>query len=132
MDMLGVAQGRGIRVQFGDLGERHGEYGDGVITINERRPEEVQRIILAHELGHAWHDHQATVDPRRTAKQEREADEHAVRLLVDRFAYEKAERMYGPSVGAVAAELGLPARMVETLRGITRRDEWGERCGFVA
>jgi Zn-dependent peptidase ImmA (M78 family) len=103
-----------------------------VVTINERRPEKVQRIILAHELGHAWHDHRPTRDLRLQARQEKEADEHAVRLLVDRFAYAEAERLYGPSVGAVARELELPSRMVETLRDITRRGEWGSRCGFVA
>lgn len=132
MDMLGIAQERGIRVQWADLGDRHGEYGQGVITINERRPEEVQRIILAHELGHAWHDHRPVPDPFAERRQEREADEHAARLLVDRHTYEAAERMYGPSLGAVARELGLPARLVERLRDITRRGDWGSTCGFVA
>lgn len=131
MDMLGVAQERGIRVQWADLGSRHGEYHEGVITLNDDRPEEVQRIVLAHELGHAWHDHQPTSSRWARERQEREADEHAARLLVTRFQYANAERMYGPSVGAVAQELGVPARYVERLRDITRRDDWGERCGFV-
>lgn len=132
MDMLGVAESRGIRVEWRDLGERHGEYHEGVITLNGGRPEEVQRIVLAHELGHAWHGHEPSGNSRVRARQEREADQHAATLLVNRFDYEKAERMYGPSVGAVAAELGLPARFIEHLRDHTRRGGWGPRCGFVA
>ena len=38
--------------------------------------------------------------------------------------------MYGPAVGAVAAELGLPARFVEALREVERRDLWPPWCGL--
>lgn len=129
MDMLGVARGRGIRVEWADLGARHGEYGAGVITLNDNRPEKVQRIVLAHELGHAWHDHSPSEVPGVVERQEREADEHAALLLVQRMDYVKAEHMYGPSVGAVAAELGVPARFVHRLRSVQRRGAWPSWCG---
>lgn len=129
-DILDIAFQRGVRVEFADLGSRNGEYADGVVTINHRRPEHVQRIILAHELGHHAHDHKPTENRHRKAFQEREADRHAARLLVDRITYQNAEQMYGPSVGAVAAELGVPARYVEALRDVTLRGEWPPLCSM--
>ena len=45
-DILDIAFQRGVRVEFADLGSRNGEYADGVVTINHRRPEHVQRLIL--------------------------------------------------------------------------------------
>ncbi len=133
MDMLAVAQGRGVDVVWDDsLGARHGEYDGERIILNSRRPEEVQRLVLAHELGHAWHRHQRTDEPRVRGRQEREADEHAAVLLVRRHDYQMAERLYGPNVGAVAAELEVPARFVERLRDVERRGGWGPRCMVVA
>src|SRR5690348_16335759 len=117
--MLAIAHQRGIEVRWADLGERHGEYVDGVVTIHEDRPEEVQRIILAHELGHAALNHHPTRSRWTRELQEREADKHAAMLLVARLAHERAERLYGPSIGAVAAELEMPTRIVEALREIT-------------
>jgi Zn-dependent peptidase ImmA (M78 family) len=127
--MIDVATRRGIAVRWASLGARHGEYAAGVVTINEDRPEEVQRIIMAHELGHAFHGHEPAFTPSQQERQERQADEHAAILLVNRSDYERAERMYGPAVGAVAAELGVPARFVYRLRSIQRRDAWPSWCG---
>ncbi len=128
MDMLAVARERGIEVRWDDLGARHGEYGDGVVTLNHHRSEEVQRIVLAHELGHAWHRHRPTSEPGRSVRQEREADEHAAMLLVQPWEFRRAELMYGPHVGAVAAELSVPARFVERLREVARRGGCARRC----
>lgn len=121
-DMLDIAERRGIAVEWVDLGRRNGEYEDGVIRVNPGRLAATQRITLAHELGHAWHGHSACQhDVRRAAKQERDADAHAALLLVDEFTYRAAERTYSESgVGAVAAELGVPARFVERLREVER------------
>ena len=130
IDVYAVADRLGVMVEFADLGQRHGEYRDGVVTIHEGRPDTVQRIILAHELGHHWFSHRRTTDRWTRAHQEREADEFAARLLVSRLDYQWAERLYGPSVGAVAAELEVPARFVERLRDVTNRGDWGPVCGF--
>lgn len=130
LDMLDVARQRGVRVAWDDLGDRHGEFdGQRTIALNNRRPEEVQRIVLAHELGHHHHGHQVTDDARLRARQEAEADRHAAVLLVDRWTHEHAERVYGPSEGAVAAELGVPTRFVTALREVARRDLWPHWCG---
>lgn len=129
-DMLDIAAARGIEVHFVDLGTRNGDYADGVIRVNSRRPEQVQRIILAHELGHEHYRHEPASTPRQERLQEAEADRHAAMLLVDRITYGDAEQMYGPSVGAVAAELGVPARYVEALREVERRGMWPPWCGL--
>jgi len=128
IDLFELAERSGIEIRWEDLGERHGEYLRGVITLNPHRPDKVQRIVLAHELGHAWHSHQPTSDPRRKARQEREADEHAAMLLVQPWQHRHAELMYGPSVGAVAAELGVPARFVERLRDVVKRGGCSRQC----
>lgn len=129
-DMLEIAKYRGVEVQVVDLGDRNGDYADGLIRINSRRPEHVQRIILAHELGHEHHNHLPAGSRYAQRAQEAEADRHAAMLLVGRTTYQRAERMYGPAVGAVAAELGLPARFVEALREVERRDLWPPWCGL--
>jgi hypothetical protein len=51
-------------------------------------------------------------------------DEHAAVLLVSEYEYRDAERVYGPSLGAVAAELAIPQRFVERLRDLTRSGAW--------
>ncbi|GAB3884393.1 ImmA/IrrE family metallo-endopeptidase [Terrabacter terrigena] len=120
-ELLETAQRRGLVVELkDDLGERNGEYEDGVIRINTRRLAATQRITLAHELGHAWHGHTAcNHDARRAARQEREADAHAAMLLVEEAAYRQAEATFSEAgIGAVAAELGVPNRFVERMREI--------------
>ncbi|MCT1463373.1 ImmA/IrrE family metallo-endopeptidase [Corynebacterium sanguinis] len=58
---------------------------------------------LAHELGHAHHDHPAGHESRF----ERQADDFAANLLIDQHAYAEAEKMFGAHLGAIAAELGV-------------------------
>lgn len=128
-DLFELARRSGIKVVWRDMGRRHGEYRQGTITLNPDRTQEVQRIVLAHELGHAALRHRGTDDPGLTARQEREADRFAAMLLVGPEEHRRAEEMYGPHPGAVAAELGVPARFVERLREAVERRR---RAGLVA
>ncbi|NUP32911.1 MAG: ImmA/IrrE family metallo-endopeptidase [Streptomycetaceae bacterium] len=120
--LLDTAERRGLTVEWVDLGSRNGEYECGTIRINPNRLARTQRWTLAHELGHAWHDHEACHhDAARAARQEREADAHAAMLLVDEFTWRAAEREFSEAgIGAVANELEVPQRFVERMRELER------------
>ncbi|MBB5472532.1 ImmA/IrrE family metallo-endopeptidase [Cellulomonas hominis] len=116
-ELLALATERGVRVAWRDLGRRAGEYhSSGLILLNPRRTETVQRVTLAHELGHAHYGHTWTDDPREHEHRERLADRHGARLLISPSAYAAAERLVGPHPGALARELGVTASVVETWR----------------
>ena len=94
---------------------------DGVIVLNAWLDEAQQRSTLAHELGHAWYGHRPTGDEHGDARDERQADEYAARLLVDPLAYAAAERAVGTHPGALAVELGVTAGVVATWQRLARR-----------
>lgn len=71
-----------------------------------------ERCTLAHELGHAYWEHTES-GPR----QEKQADEHAARLLIPPPAWAWATSQAG-SLGEVAAELGVLPRLVEVAHTI--------------
>lgn len=116
-ELLAVANMRGLRVGWRDLGRRHGEFhSSGLILLNPKRTMFTQRITLAHELGHAAYGHAWTVDPSKHAYQERLADEYAASLLITREDYLAAETLAGPHTGALARELGVTPQIVEAWR----------------
>jgi Zn-dependent peptidase ImmA (M78 family) len=107
-DLIDYAIGRGWGVKYRDLGRRNGEYSRGLITINDlRRTGFTIRMTMAHEIGHAHHDHQWTDDPTTWKRQEREADVFAAMLLISRDEYARAERIVGEHPGAIAKELAV-------------------------
>lgn len=66
-----------------------------------------RRCVLAHELGHAYYDHQSRGD----VKCEAAADYYAACLLIDPTAHAEAER-FDPSPAAIAEALGVETRLV--------------------
>jgi Zn-dependent peptidase ImmA (M78 family) len=121
-DMLEIAARRGVRVAWRPLGRRHGEYhSSGLILLDPRRSLTVQRVTLAHELGHAHHGHVRTEDPVQHARQERLADEHAAGLLIDDYAYALAEQTVGHHPGALARELGVTTGIITAWQSRARR-----------
>lgn len=76
-----------------------------------------QRSVLAHELGHAYYDHQCQDDPRA----EEVADLYAAYLLIEPGAYVAAERA-DPAPEAIAEELGVTVDLVRVFekRALTR------------
>lgn len=120
-DLIDYALGRGWGLKYRDLGRRNGQYSQGLITINDRRRTHFTiRMTLAHEIGHAHHDHPWTDDPGRWAKQEREADVFAAHLLITPEDYAFAEEVAGVHPGAIAKELGVTQNLVELWRATYR------------
>lgn len=115
-DLLEHAAAMGLRVQFRDLGRRHGEvHSTGLVVINDRRPAQAQRITLAHECGHHAHGHDWRERHDRD-RDERQADTYAARLLISAADYLDAEQAVGCHPGALARELGVTARLIELWR----------------
>lgn len=78
----------------------------------------VERVsVLAHELGHAFYDHQCRGDVRSEA----DADYYAACLLIDPQAYAEAEA-FDRSQAAIADALGVEERLVHVFeqRALTR------------
>lgn len=65
--------------------------------------------VLAHELGHAFHDHRC----RQNAEAELQADIYAAELLVDPDTLARLERI-SSDPEAIADEMGLTVRVIET------------------
>lgn len=70
-------------------------------------------FIMAHELGHIFHDHSANVSVEQSRRQESEADSFAIELMA---------RMHAPPVGIVfyfnmAAPFECPARSTHPMSG---------------
>lgn len=121
--LLNVAQFRGVEVAWRDLGTRNGEYhhDQRLIVLNPTRTTQAQRVVLAHELGHAHYGHVWTDHPHQHHKQERLADEVAASLLICAGEYIRAERTVGPHPGALAKELGVTRSIIEAWRTMARR-----------
>jgi Zn-dependent peptidase ImmA (M78 family) len=115
-DLLQHAADLGLRVQFRNLGRRHGEiHSSGLVVVNDRRPVAQQRLTLAHECGHHAHGHDWTQAHDRD-RDEREADTYAARLLITPRAYADAERLVGGHDGALARELNVQAHHIALWR----------------
>jgi Zn-dependent peptidase ImmA (M78 family) len=110
-------------VAWRDLGRRAGEFhSSGLILLNPKRTETVQRVTLAHELGHAHYGDIWTDGAREHAVRERLADRYAARLLITPAPYGAAERLVGPHVGAIARELEVTTGVVEAWRADVLRN----------
>lgn len=71
------------------------------------------RTVLAHELGHAIHQDQATGHPHYDQRQESRADRFAARVLIPADQWDTAKRWCSGNVAEMAAELEVPPRLVE-------------------
>ena len=104
--MIDHAEAMGLSVEYDNLGPRHGEIrAGGKVYLNRADPETLQRVTLAHECGHHWHQHRRAETALELGRQERAADTYAAELLISRADYERAERLYGHNPWALAREL---------------------------
>lgn len=123
--LLGVAEERGLWVEWDPcLGPELGGYFHSesrTVVLNSSMAIPRQKYALAHELGHAWHNHTWTGRPHDDAAAERLADEHAARLLIDPAEYVRAEALVGPHAGAIALELDTVAEVVTVWQRVLRK-----------
>lgn len=78
---------------------------------------------LAHELGHVALRHLPGAPAHLRARQEREADEWAAKILISSADYERAERLVGHHEGALAHELGVTTNLIRVWRGLYERTQ---------
>lgn len=122
-DLESLADDLGILVSDHDGGAEVGRWYPTrrVITIR-RGLHPVERLCtLAHELGHAAHGHIPGIGGWFGSRQESEADRWAARLLISPTEYATAEAMYGPNIGALAAELGVTTDIIKTWKSLYAR-----------
>ncbi|WP_373922201.1 ImmA/IrrE family metallo-endopeptidase [Rhodococcus sp. LW-XY12] len=128
--LISVAATLGVTVVEGHpLRGRAGHYDDETRTIvlrpglTRRR----KRGVLAHELGHAFYRHIRSCDPYLKARQERQADEYAARLLITADEYARAEQIHGPNVRMLAYELDVTEPIILAWRNMYRAGRYTGR-----
>jgi Zn-dependent peptidase ImmA (M78 family) len=120
LELIAHATKLGVTVRVAHLEHPYAGYYDSerkiVVYDFDLTPIE-RRSVLAHELGHAYYDHQCQDDRRG----EDAADLYAAYLLIDPRAYVAAEKI-DPSPAAIADELGVTEEVVHTYekRALTR------------
>lgn len=106
-----------IRLEWVQLtGRRLGEYVRhlGLIRLDPRMPRRQARSVLCHELRHVEYGDVGTTCTKAEAWQEKRADTHAARLLIDVRDLADALVLHDHHQGAVAVELRVSAVMLAT------------------
>lgn len=109
-DLAREAQQLGARVAFAYLEPPmlgHCDVERGEILVHLPLTEAQRKEVLAHELGHYREGHTCS-----TPENERRADRHAARLLVNLADYRAAAALHPADPGAIADELGVTRRIV--------------------
>lgn len=128
-DLLDMATDMGVFVDVDDVGwlsagHKGGWFPDyDLILLRDGLSYVGQLCTLAHELGHAARGHVGGATGWFSVRQERQADEYAVELLINPVEYRLAEELCGGHVGAIAAELGVTVHVLNTwrqLQGVSR------------
>ncbi|MEJ6554071.1 ImmA/IrrE family metallo-endopeptidase [Microbacterium esteraromaticum] len=118
-----MAEVLGVAIEYEPLAHRDGEYRHDLklIRLREGMTLRMERSILAHELAHAVFGDAPSAYGPVNAKQERRADEWAALRLINVEAYRDAEQRWDGHVGAMAYDLGVISRLVETYRSLLLR-----------
>lgn len=120
--LLRLAEERGLRIV-----ERAGPTRGGfdpahrIIRVDPGMSARTTRSVLAHELGHATLRHAPTPHGRLRARQERQADAWAARLLISPTAYAAAEELRGPHPASLAFELDVTVELVTAYQELLGR-----------
>jgi hypothetical protein len=112
--LLAHAADLGLDVEWADLGDvRRGHYlaDRRLIVLNDRLTRPQALATLAHELGHALAGDRCS-----TPDAERRASELGASLVIGVADYERAERLVGQHLGALADELGVTPHLVAAWR----------------
>ncbi len=114
----------GVFVDFDDMGwlpkgHKGGWFPEFELILLAQNLNHVEQLCtLAHELGHAHHGHVPGAQGWWSARQEQQADQFAVELLISPGEYALAENLYGPAASAIAHELGVTIHVITTWRHI--------------
>lgn len=111
VDVEKIAEEAGISINYAVLpASSPHAYWDSTqrtITVRYGLPHRYTRSLIAHELGHAHYGHTVS-----TPKAERQANEYAALLLIDKEAYRRTEKEYGVNIYKIAYELGVTPSLV--------------------
>lgn len=108
-----------VTVMHGDPGPgRLGAYWHQMrlIVLRPGMRHRQERVVLAHELGHAVAGDEPTGHPHFDVRQERAADMFAAALLIDPAEVERAEILHGPHPAAIATELDITPKLLAIWR----------------
>ncbi|RRD61661.1 ImmA/IrrE family metallo-endopeptidase [Leucobacter sp. OH1287] len=110
--LLDHAAALNIRIEYAPLVNQECAYGlylpnFRTILLDNQLPPELHDFALAHELGHAFYDHQYS-----TARAERKADKYALQLLISAEDYAAAEQEADGNKYGIAALLRVPPSAV--------------------
>lgn len=114
----------GLVVEWVDLGpRRRGEcrWREGVLVLNPRLTMSEAACTLIHEVAHAVFG-----DDESSVAIERRAWEYGASLLVEADEYARAESIVGSDARALALELDVTVRLVESWRA------WWKRRGHLS
>lgn len=115
-ELIAFAQRAGARVYFLPLTGLNGALSvEGDILINSRLTQGAQRVTLAHELGHLAKGHDWSMKHDK-AKDERQADLYAARLLIKAKDYAEVEKIFDGCQSSIAKELGVTPGLLELWR----------------
>ena len=113
LDLLMNAENKNLRVFFLPLERIEGYLSEaGDIVVNSQLTEAHQRQVLAHELGHVHYGHDWRFRHNK-AKDERQADLYAARLLISHSEYALAARIHDDCQRSIASELGVSQRLLK-------------------
>lgn len=104
-----LAAARNITVTEGRMEKHTGLYVPVVrtILISTRFDYAIQRVALAHQLGHAALGHPLILDQPKTPEQERRADEWAATQLLTPEAFLSAQESHHDDLDAMAEQLAV-------------------------
>ena len=121
MDPDALAEALGVTLTEHAGGEKGRYYGGRHISLRRGLGPVNRRCALAHELGHLIAGHDPAAAGWIRARQERQADEFAARLLISPIEYALAEQLHGPSLSAIAHELGVTVHLATTWQSLYER-----------
>lgn len=104
-------------------GEKGRYFGGGLISIRSGLGPTAYLCTLAHELAHHVLGHDPAATGWWKARQEKQADEYAAGMLIDREEYKMAEKIHGPYPSAIAAELGVTKYLLGVWQRLERQSQ---------
>ena len=114
LELEQIAEIMGIMIVTHIGGEKGRWYPDRKTVSIRKGLHPIQHLCtLAHELGHAHHGHSPSAIKWIHTRQEREADQWAAQLLINKEAFRIMERECDGHEGAMAEGLGVTIHLIQ-------------------